>query len=173
MLYNILRSMIATLLLIASGGVASAQQPMPLGMPQSVTLAAPEVSQIMSMSDMLQQPTGAPMTGSKSPRHSGGTEKPASMTNPSGILPLATGSQFAFEPLPKRGNGCNPRPIIHCTGPDFYGCTERIYYGTNPCDDDPVLSMSPPINDAVTTHWYQHAFKMVTRKKAIVEAIQQ
>jgi hypothetical protein len=121
---------------------------MQMGLAEPITLTAPEASQVPSMSD-----------------------KPASMTNPSGILSLATGGPFIFDPLPLRGSGCEPRPILSCTGPDFCGCTKRIYYGTNPCDDDPVLTMSPTINDAKTTHWYQHAVWMVTRKKAVTEAI--
>ena len=63
------------------------------------------------------------------------------------------------------------RPDVRCTGPDYCGCSPRVYYGTNPCDDDPVLTMSPNVCDAKTTHWYTKAWNMVTRKKAIAEAI--
>ncbi len=99
------------------------------------------------------------------------SDKPASVTNPSGILPLATGGPFVFEPLPMASGGCNPRPSLSCTGPDFSGCSKRLYYGTDPCDDDPVLPLYPAINDGLTQHWYQHAFRMITRKKTITEAI--
>ena len=99
------------------------------------------------------------------------SDKPASVTNPSGILPLATGGPFVFDPLPMASGGCNSRPSLSCTGPDFSSCSKRLYYGTNPCDDDPVLSLYPAINDGLTQHWYQHAFRMITRKKAVTEAI--
>ena len=95
---------------------------------------------------------------------------PASIANPSGILPLATSGAFVFEPLPTRGS-CAFIPDVRCIGPDYHGCTPRIYYGTNPCDDDPVLSMSPTVCDPKTQHWYTKAWKMILRKKAITEAI--
>jgi hypothetical protein len=95
---------------------------------------------------------------------------PSSLTNPIGILPLATGGPFVFEPLPTPGS-CVLRPNVHCTGPDYRGCSPRIYYGTNPCDDDPILTMSPDVCDAKTTHWYTKAWNMISRKKAIAEAV--
>lgn len=123
-------------------------------LPQPVTLA----------SMLTLQESGA------SPATVAPAELPASVTNPSGILPLATGGPFVFDALPTRGS-CVLRPDVRCTGPDYCGCNPRIYYGTNPCDDDPVLTMSPKVCDAKTTHWYTKAWNMITRKKAIAEAI--
>jgi len=122
-------------------------------LPQPVTLAS-----IMT----LQDPDPSPATVESA-------DLPASITNPSGIIPLATGGPFVFDTLPMRGNGCRPRPIISCTGPDFCGCTKRIYYGTNPCDDDPVLPLPQSGYDPKTKHWYQHAYDMVIRKKSVTE----
>lgn len=123
-------------------------------LPQPVTLAS-----IMT----LQDPDPSPATVESA-------DLPASMTNPSGIIPLATGGPFVFDALPTRGS-CMLRPDVRCTGPDYCGCSPRVYYGTNPCDDDPVLTMSPNVCDAKTAHWYTKAWNMVTRKKAIAEAI--
>jgi hypothetical protein len=100
-----------------------------------------------------------------------GNELPASITDPSDLLPLATGGPYAFDPLPMCGDGCAPRPIIRCTGPAYRGCNPRLYYGTNPYDDDPILPLYPSINNRKTKHWYQHAFDLVKRKKAITAAI--
>ena len=97
-------------------------------------------------------------------------DAPASIAAPEEILPLATGGPFVFEPLQARGT-CVPRPDIRCTGPDYCGGTPRIYYGTHPCDDDPVLPLYPAIDERKTRHWYQHAFDMIRRKKRIAETI--
>ena len=99
------------------------------------------------------------------------SELPASIRNPGGILPLATAEPVALPPVPMQSMGCNPKPHLRCLGPDFCGCSPRIYYGTNPCDDDPVLTMSPTINDPWTRHWYHKAWDMVVRKKSIAAAI--
>ncbi len=95
---------------------------------------------------------------------------PASITAQGEVLALATDGPFVFEPLSTRGT-CSLRPDVRCTGPDYCGCTPRIYYGTNPSDDDPVLPLHPTINDPKTRHWYHHAFDMILRKKRIAEAI--
>ena len=97
-------------------------------------------------------------------------DAPASVTNPGEILPLATGGPYVFAPLPATGS-CSPRPVLSCLGPDYCECNPYIYFGTNPCDDDPVLSMSPEVCDTKTTHWYSKALNMILRKKAITEAI--
>lgn len=98
------------------------------------------------------------------------TDLPASITAPSGILPLATDGAFVFEPLPTLGL-CALRPDVRCTGPDYCSCMPRIYYGTNPCDDDPVLTMRPTVRDPKTLHWYEKALSMVRRKTAIAEVL--
>ncbi|WP_153556286.1 hypothetical protein [Roseimaritima sediminicola] len=95
---------------------------------------------------------------------------PTSVTRPSGVLSLATGGPAVLPELPLARGGCQPRPAVRCTGPCYRGCTPPIYYGTDPTDDDPVLSMSPTVCDACTTHWYEHALRMILRKKAITEA---
>tara|TARA_R110002073_G_scaffold8761_7_gene46905 strand:+ start:1277 stop:1774 length:498 start_codon:yes stop_codon:yes gene_type:complete len=157
---------VTLVLLICGSGSASAQTPMGGGFSDPITLTSPEMSlQPVPVQDLTMAAGGSPSQMVDE------SENPASMTNPSGILPLAIDGQFAFEPLPARGDVCNPRPIVSCLGPDYCGCHPRIYYGTNPCDDDPVLTMSPTVCDGKTTHWYQHAFRMVTRKKAVTEAI--
>lgn len=97
---------------------------------------------------------------------------PASITAPSGILPLATDGAFVFEPLDRR-DLCPQRASVRCAGPDYRSCLPRIYYGTDPCDDDPVLSMSPTVRDPKTRHWYEKALNMVLRKTAIAEALNQ
>ena len=107
--------------------------------------------------------------GDKNPP-SASVDLPASITAPSGILPLATGVPFVFEPLPAHGP-CLSVPDIRCTGPDYCGCAPRIYYGTNPLDDDPILTMSPSVCDSKTRHWFTKARNIVLRKKAITEAI--
>lgn len=96
---------------------------------------------------------------------------PASITQPSGILTLAPAGLQGLPALPTRGRGCNLCPDIRCQGPLYSGCSPRIYYGTNPRDDDPILPLYPQINDAKTTHWYDAALRMVQRKKAVAEVI--
>ena len=162
---------IATVVIGVTSCTATAQDSFGQSLPQPVTLAAPEMDDMTAMSDMLHSTSTLEMSDAITPTNHSVAELPASITNPSGILPSATGGAFVFDPLPMCGNGCNPRPIIDCTGPDFCGCTKRIYYGTNPCDDDPILPLYQSVNDKKTKHWYQHAFDMVTRKKAITEAI--
>lgn len=98
------------------------------------------------------------------------SDLPASTTALNKVVPLATGGSFVFEPLPTRGM-CSLRPDVRCVGPDYRGCTPRIYYGTNPCDDDPVLTMSPTVCDPITSHWYDKALNLVLRKKKIAEVI--
>ncbi|EMI24731.1 MULTISPECIES: hypothetical protein [Rhodopirellula] len=159
---------IATVVIGFTFSAVTAQDTFGQSLPQPVTLAAPEMG---NMSDMLQSSSTPEMSDAIAPTNRSVTELPASVTSPSGILPSSTGGPFVFEPLAMCGNGCNPRPMIDCTGPDYCGCTKRIYYGTNPCDDDPILPLHPSVNDKITKHWYQHAFNMVTRKKAITEAI--
>jgi hypothetical protein len=95
---------------------------------------------------------------------------PASITAQGEVLALATDGPFVFEPLSTRGT-CSLRPDVRCTGPDYCGCTPRIYYGTNPSDDDPVLPLHPTINDPKTRYWYHHAFDRILKKKRIAEAI--
>jgi hypothetical protein len=166
---------LAALLLV--GSTASAQSPIESALPSPVIIQAPQTARpnaSMSISDTMQlneMTVDEGVMDTIPPTQYDSSELPASMTNPSGILPLAIDGQFAFEPLPARGDVCNRRPIVSCLGPDYCGCHPRIYYGTNPCDDDPVLTMSPTVCDGKTTHWYQHAFRMVTRKKAVTEAI--
>lgn len=75
-----------------------------------------------------------------------------------------------FEPLPTRGT-CVLKPDVRCTGPNYRDCTPRIYYGTHPCNDDPVLTMSPTVSDPITTHWYPKAFNSVLSKKKMAEAL--
>lgn len=135
------------------GGTIQATEPQS-SLPQPVTLAS-----MMILQETADESTASPTTA-----------LPASITAPSEILPLATGGSFIFEPLPTRGS-CVLRPDVRCTGPDYCGCTPRIYYGTNPCDDDPVLTMSPTVCDHKTMHWYEKAFNMVLRKKAIAAAL--
>ena len=96
---------------------------------------------------------------------------PFSVAGDDNILPLATDGAFILPPLSVRGRGCNSRPVLRCSGPDYRGCSLRIYYGTNPCDDGCVLPMNPTINDALTTHWYEKALGMVLRKKAMAAIV--
>ena len=104
------------------------------------------------------------------PRDEVSSELPASIRNPGEILSLATAGPPALPSVPMQSMGCNPKPHLRCLGPDFCGCSPRIYYGTNPCDDDPVLTMSPAINGPLTRYWYRNAWDMVVRKKAIAAA---
>lgn len=104
-------------------------------------------------------------------RDSRSAELPASITGDNELLPLAPAGKMMLPALPVRSGGCLPRPLVECTGPDYCGCTARIYFGTNPCDDDPILPLYPTINDHKTRHWYQHAKSMVLRKKHVAETL--
>jgi|SRR6056297_1944035 len=140
--------------------VASATEP-ETGLPKPVTLAS-----MMTMQDGDMDNVESDKVNSQS------GDLPASVSNPSGILSLATDGPFYFEPLPTRGT-CVLRPDVRCIGPDYRGCNSRIYYGTSPCDDDPILTMTPNVCDVKTTHWYTKAWNMVVQKKAITEALKQ
>lgn len=150
-------------------GSATAQDPTYSSLPQPIALIAPTTEERPAMADMLQATVKPEMSDAVAPTEYRSSDLPASITDPSGTLPLATGGPYVFDTLPMRGNGCRPRPIISCTGPDFCGCTKRIYYGTNPCDDDPVLPLPQSGYDPKTKHWYQHAYDMVIRKKSVTE----
>ncbi len=104
------------------------------------------------------------------PSRYGSSEPPFSITGDNEVLSLATSEAAVLSGLPSRAGGCSARPEICCTGPDYRGCTPRIYYGTNPCDDDPILTLVPAINDQKTKHWYDHALRMILRKKHVAEA---
>jgi hypothetical protein len=95
-------------------------------------------------------------------------EETASTRDPSGVLPLATDGPATLPPLSATGSGCCLSPMFQCYGPDYRGCTPRIYYGTNPNDDDFVRDL-----DSCPPHawWYQKAFRMVVRKKRCAEVL--
>ncbi|WP_235952309.1 hypothetical protein [Crateriforma spongiae] len=156
---------------------ASAQTPDSTGHPSPVVIDVPmtidapvvESADAMSIGEMMRNEQivndAIPPTKYES------TELPASITKPNGVLTLATDGPAALPALPMRSHGCNPRPFVDCTGPDYCGCHPRTFYGTNPCDDDPILTMSPTVNDSWTSHWYRKALDMVRRKTHIAEAI--
>lgn len=96
------------------------------------------------------------------------SERPASLMAPGDVLPLATGGPAVLPALSASGSGCCLRPELRCCGPDYCGCNSRIYYGTDPRDDDFVHDLYKPVT---ASHWYQHAFRMVVRKKHIASAI--
>ncbi|QEG41257.1 hypothetical protein [Roseimaritima ulvae] len=150
-------------------GSATAQDPTYRSLSQPIALIAPTTEETPAMAGTLQATVNPKISHAVAPTEYGRSDLPASITDPSGTLSLETGGPYVFDPLPIKGNGCRPRPIISCTGPDFCGCTKRIYYGTNPCDDDPVLPLSQTGCDPKTKHWYQHAYDMVIRKKSVTE----
>ncbi len=112
-----------------------------------------------------------PIDDAVPPSRDRSSELPVSISGDNPLLPLATGGTAVLPGLPIRHAGCSPRPSIRCTGPDYRGCSPRIYYGTNPCDDDPILPMAPAIDDHKTNHWYDHALRMILRKKHVAEAM--
>lgn len=95
-------------------------------------------------------------------------EAPASTFAPSGVLPLATNGPPTLPALSATGSGCCLYPVFQCYGPDYCGCTPRIYYGTNPNDDDFVRDL-----DRCPSHawWYEKAFRMIVRKKRCAEVL--
>lgn len=99
------------------------------------------------------------------------SEPPVSISGDNELLTLATDGIAVLPGLPSRPGGCSVRPTVRCTGPNYRGCTPRVYYGTNPCDDDPILPLVPAINDPKTSHWYDHALRMILRKKHVAEAM--
>lgn len=99
------------------------------------------------------------------------SELPASVASSQPWLPLAPEGMQTLPDLPATGHGCGMCPVLQCTGPEYCGCSPRIYYGTNPCDDDPILPLNSRINDWKLRHWYNAGLRMILRKKAVTERL--
>ncbi len=115
-----------------------------------------------------------PVQESPAPRTFSGdvaADLPASITQPSGVLTLAPAGIQTLPARPATGRGCNACPGVRCRGPIYPSCSPRIYYGTDPGDDDPILSLSPQIHHGKPQPWYTAAFNLVLRKQAVTEAI--
>ena len=145
--------------------------------PPSFDLPSPVVTDVPMFGLPTDDRVGSPMLNEQladsavSPSWYEPNDLPTSITKPNGVLALAIDGPAALPSLPMRSTGCNAKPVLQCTGPNYCGCHPQTYYRTNPCDDDPVLTKSPTVNDSWTNRWYRKALDMVRRKKIITEAI--
>lgn len=102
------------------------------------------------------------------PRPAAGPQPARAAADAGAVLPLATAGPAVLPPLSATSSGCCLQPLLRCSGPDYRGCTPRIYYGTNPNDDDFVreLESYPP-----HAWWHERALRMVVRKKRVAEVL--
>lgn len=89
------------------------------------------------------------------------------------IVPLATAAPPALPPLKAVGSGCCLRPDLSCPGPAFCPCVPLVYFQTDPRDDDWTNPLYECAGGGCGTHWYEHALRMVVRKKNLAEWLAQ
>ncbi|MEZ6088652.1 MAG: hypothetical protein R3C05_11610 [Pirellulaceae bacterium] len=147
--------------IVAPNHLVMAEPPTPL--PNAAVSEAPQL--------VLNSPREGIATRSEVAAKRQAPELPLSLRGEGETLPLAPAGSAFLPSISVQTSGCSMRPILDCMGPDYRDCSPRLYYRTNPSDDDPVLSLYPRITDPKTNHWYDHALRMVLRKKRITEVL--